>query len=83
VSPKNSVQKGKDLQRAVGGDQAKSAHAASEQRMSRAEVVMNAQSGHLRCELSATLVHAEEHGNGVPQALVRSSGRRPGSARNS
>ena len=40
------VQQGEDPQRAVGGDQVEIGHAASEQRVSLAEVVMNVQTGH-------------------------------------
>ena len=46
------VQQGEDPQRAVGGDQVEIGHAASEQRVSLAEVVMNVQTGHHRGESS-------------------------------
>jgi hypothetical protein len=70
------VQQGEDPQRAVGGDQVEVGHAASEQRVPLAEVVMNPQAGHLRGESSARLIHAEELGTVSPKALVRSSVRR-------
>ena len=50
------VQQGEDPQRAVGGDQVEIGHAASEQRVSLAEVVMNVQTEHHRGESSARLV---------------------------
>ena len=65
-----SVQQGEDPQRVVHADQVDEVgHAASEQLVPLAEVVMNAQTGHLRGEPSAGLVHAEEFGNGVAQGL--------------
>ncbi len=63
------VQQGEDPQRAVGGDQVEIGHAASEQRVSLAEVVVNVQTGHHRGESFARLVHAEQLGYGVAQRL--------------
>src|SRR6266536_2961203 len=90
-----SCSRGEDPQQAVGGDQVEIGHAASEQRVSLAEVVMNVQTRHHRGESFARLVHAEELGNGVAQCWTWSSsgeagfapsccaarGRRPGGAR--
>ena len=63
------MEKGEDPQRAVGGDQVEIGHAASEQRMSLAEIVMNVQTGHRRGESSARLVHAEELGHCVAECF--------------
>jgi hypothetical protein len=63
------VQPGEEPQGAVGGDKIQIGHAAPEQRVSRPKVVMNAQTGHLRGELSARLVQADELGDGVAQGL--------------
>ena len=51
--------------RAIGGDQVEVGHPASEQRMALAEVVVDAQAGHLRRESFARLVHRQELANGV------------------
>jgi hypothetical protein len=63
------VQEGEDPQGTVAGDEVEIGHAASEQRMPRAEVVMNIQTGHHRGESSAGLVHGEQLGHGVAQRL--------------
>jgi hypothetical protein len=63
------VQEGEDPQRAVGGDEVEIGHAASEQRVSLAEVVMNVQTRQLRGESSSRLVHAEELGDGLAQGV--------------
>ena len=54
------VQQGEDPQRAVSGDQVEIRHAAPEQRVSLAEVVMNVQTGQLRGQSSSRLVYATE-----------------------
>jgi predicted unusual protein kinase regulating ubiquinone biosynthesis (AarF/ABC1/UbiB family) len=51
-----SVQQGEDPQRAVGDDQFENGDAASEQRVSFAEVVLNVQTGHHRGDPLARLV---------------------------
>ena len=53
------AQQSEDPGRAVGGEEVEIGHAAPEQRVSLAEVVMNAQTGHLRGESSAWLVHSD------------------------
>jgi hypothetical protein len=63
------VEQGEDPHRAVGGDEVEVGHAAPEQRVPLAEVVVNVQTGHHRGELPARLVHAEQLGNGVAQGL--------------
>ena len=63
------MQQGEDPQRAVGGDQVEIGHAASEQRVALAEVVVDVQAGHHRAEPSARLVHAQELGHAVAQRL--------------
>ena len=63
------VQQGEDPERAIGGDQVEIGHAASEQRVSLAEVVVDVQTEHHRREASARLVRHEELGNGVAQGL--------------
>ena len=70
------MQQGEDPQRAVGGDQVEIGHAASEQRVSLAEVVVDVQTEHHRGEASARLVRHEELGMVSRKASVRSSGRR-------
>ncbi len=64
-----SVQQGEDPQRAVGGDQVEIGHAASEQRVALAQVVVDVQTGHLRGEARARLVHAQQLGHGVAHRL--------------
>ena len=54
------VQQREDAKWTVGGDQVEIGHAASEQRVSLAEVVTNVQARHLGGQSSARLVHAEE-----------------------
>jgi hypothetical protein len=63
------VQEGEDPQLAVGGDQVEIGHAASEQRVSLTEVVMNVKARHHPGKTFARLVHAEELGNAVAQGL--------------
>ena len=63
------VQQLEDPQWAVGGDQVEIGHAASEQRVSLAEVVMDVQAEHHRGEAVASLVRAEQLGNGLAQGL--------------
>ena len=63
------VQQGEDPQRAVGGDQVEIGHAASEQRVALAQVVMDVQTGHHRGESLTRLVHAQQLGHGVAQCL--------------
>src|ERR1700681_1470569 len=63
------VEQGEYSQRAVVGDQVEIGHAASEQWMSLAEIVMNVQTGHHRGESSARLVHAEELGHCFAERL--------------
>ncbi len=63
------MEQGEEPQRAVVGGEVEIGHAASEQRMSLAEIVMNVQTGHHRGESSARLVHAEELGHCVAQRL--------------
>ena len=63
------MQQGEDPQRAVGGDQVEIGHAAPEQRVSLAEVVMDVQTGHHRGEPLARLVHAEQLGHGLAQGV--------------
>ena len=63
------MQQGEDPQRAVGGDEVEIRHAASEQRVSLAEVVVDVQAGHHRGESAARLVHAEKLGHAVAQGL--------------
>ncbi len=90
------VQQGEDPQRAVGGDQVEIGHAAPEQRVSLAEVVMNVQAGHHRGEPLARLVHAQRartwcrarprcarRGGGARSApsCCAARGQRPGGAR--
>src|SRR6185312_14223569 len=53
-----TLQQGEDAQRAAGDDQVKIGHAAPKQRVSLAEIVMNAQTRHLRGQSFARLVHA-------------------------
>jgi hypothetical protein len=48
------VQQGEDTERAVCGDQVEIGHAASEQRVSLAEVVLNVQPGKLLSKISAS-----------------------------
>ena len=63
------VQQGEDPHRAVGGDQVEIGHAASEQRVSLAQVVVDVQAGHHRGESFPRLVHAQQLGHGVAQHL--------------
>ena len=56
------VQQGEDPQRAVGGDQVEIGHAAPEQRVALAQVVMNVQPRHHPGEALARLVHAQQLG---------------------
>ncbi len=63
------MEEGEYPHRAVGGDQVEIGHAASEQRVSLAEVVVNVQAGHPRGEPRARLVHAQELGHGLAQRL--------------
>ena len=64
-----TVQKADDPQRPVGGDEVKIGHAASEQWVSLAEIVVDVQTGHHRREPLARLVHPKELGDGVAQCL--------------
>ena len=73
------VQQREDAQRAVGGDQVEIGHPASEQRVALAEVVVDAQAGHLRAEAPARLVHRQQLADGLAQRP--SSVRRRGAAR--
>ena len=70
------VQQREDPQRAVGGDEVEIGHAAPEQRVPLAEVVVDVQAGHHRGEALARLVHAEELGDGLAQGLGAVVGRR-------
>jgi hypothetical protein len=54
------VQQGEDPQRAVGGDQVEIGHAASEQRVALAELVVDVEARHHPGVAPARLVHAEE-----------------------
>jgi hypothetical protein len=61
------VQQGEDPLRAVGGDQVEIGHAASEQRVSLAEVVMKVQTRHHREVLLASRVHLQQFGKHLAQ----------------
>jgi hypothetical protein len=63
------VQQGEDPHRAVGGDQVEIGHAAPEQRVPVAEVIMNVQSGHPRGVPLARLVHAQQFGHGLAKRI--------------
>ena len=63
------VQQREDPQRPVGGDQVEIGHAAPEQRVSLAEVIVNAKTRHLRGQSFMRLIHAEELGHDVAQGL--------------
>ena len=63
------VQQGEDPQRTVGGDQVEIGHAATEQRVPLAQVVVDVQTGHHRAESLARLVHAQQLGHVVAQRL--------------
>jgi hypothetical protein len=63
------VQQGEDPQRAVGGDDVEIGHAASEQRMSLAEVVVNVQAGHHSGEPLARLIHPQQLGHDLAQGV--------------
>src|SRR6478736_2940901 len=69
TGPSAGSSQSEDAQRAVGGDQVEIGHAAPEQWVSLAEVVVKAQTGHLRSESFARLVHLEEIGNDLPCGL--------------
>ncbi len=55
---------------AEGRDQVEVGHAATEQRVSLADVVPNVQAGHHPGDPLARLVHAQQLGHGVAQGLV-------------
>ena len=63
------VQQGEDPYRAAGGDQVEIGHAAPEQRVPFAEVVMNVQSGAPRAVPLAGLVHAQQFGHGLAKRI--------------
>src|SRR3954471_3948120 len=63
------VQQRKESQRTINGEQIEIGHAASEQRVPFAEIVMNAQRGHLGGNTPARFVHAEELGHDLAQGV--------------
>src|SRR5580765_6651877 len=63
------VEEGEYAHRSTGRDHVEIGHAASEQRMSLAQVVMDVQAGHHRGESFAWLVHAQQLGHGVAQCV--------------
>jgi len=63
------VQEGEDPQRTGGCDELEIGHAATQQRVSRPEVVPDVQAGHHPGEASTRFVHAEELGHDVAQGL--------------
>ena len=63
------VQQGEKPHRPVCGEQVEIGHAATQQRVPLAEVVMNVQTGHHAGQPSARLVHAEELANDLAQSL--------------
>ena len=63
------VEEGEYPDGSTRGDEVEIGHAASEQRVPLAQVVVNVQAGHHRGESLARLVHAEQLGHGVSQRL--------------
>jgi hypothetical protein len=63
------VQQGEDPHRTVGGEQVEIGHAAPEQRVPIAEVIVNVQPGHLRAVPRARLVHTQQFGHGRAQRV--------------
>ena len=63
------VQQAEDSQRAGNGHQVEIGHAATEQRVLLAQVVVDIQAGHHRAVKFAGLVHLEELGNDLPRGL--------------
>ena len=59
----------------LGGDEVEIGHAAPEQRVARAEVVVDVEAGHHRGEALARLVHAQQLGHDLAQRLGASSPR--------
>lgn len=63
------VQQREDSQRTADGDKIEIGHAAADERMSIAKVVMDVQTRNLRGQSPARLVHSEEFGNIAVQGL--------------
>ena len=61
------MQQCEDAKRSVSRDQVEIGHAATDQRVAFAEIVPDAQAGHLRGELSARFIDHKELGHDVPQ----------------
>ena len=64
------VQQGEHARRTVRGMHVEVGHASPEQRVSRAEVVVDVETGEHRGDAPARLVHAEQFGHGVAQGCV-------------